>query len=118
MDYTPADADVLRLYQAYFARTPDLGGAKYWIESVLRQGYSVEQIALWMSETQEFTNNYAGKSNGEYMSAVYGNVLGRTPDSEGYAYWLDLLDSGQLDRSGVVFWIAQNEEFRRQFQFD
>ncbi len=116
-DYEATDADVLRLYQAYFARTPDLGGAKYWILEVLRGGFTVEQIAGFMSDSQEFENNYAGTNNQEYMNAVYTNVLGRNADEEGFAYWLDLLNTDQLDRSGVVYWIAQNAEFKLAHPF-
>lgn len=70
-----------------------------------------------MSGSQEFENRYSGTDDQEYMNAVYANVLGRDADDEGFAYWLDLLDSGQLDRSGVVFWIAQNTEFKSAYPF-
>lgn len=111
-----ADAPVLRLYQAYFNRAPDVDGAKYWL-GIRRDGYDLLDIAGFMSVSKEFANTYAGTSDAEYVELVYQNVLGRGFDQEGYDYWLGLLESGQLDRPGIVFWITQNTEFIVNYPF-
>ena len=43
--------------------------------------------------------------------AFISNVLGRYYDQAGFHYWLGLLETGQLNRGGVVRWIAANNEF-------
>ena len=43
---------------------------------------------------------------------IYANVLNRPPDNQGFEYGLGLLNDGQLNRGGVVRWIAANPEFR------
>lgn len=108
--------DVLRLYQAFFDRTPDLAGAKYWLRTNT-SGYRLDQIAESFALSEEFTNDYAGSSNAEYLEAVYENVLGRAYDQAGFDYWLGLLDSGHLTRGGVVRWVAANDEFRMRHPF-
>ncbi len=121
VDYSyQADAPVLRLYQAFFNRAPDLEGAKYWL-GIRRQGFSALQIAGFMSASQEFRNNYDGTDNAEFTRRVYTNVLGRDFDQAGYDYWLDLLNKGParngLDRPGMVFYVTDNDEFRNNYRF-
>lgn len=120
-DYNYAkDGPVLRLYQAFFAREPDLSGAKYWL-NIRRQGFTALQIAAFMSASTEFRNTYGGTSNAEFTERVYTNVLGRDFDQGGYEYWLGLLDRGAahggLDRPSMVFYVTDNDEFRRNYPF-
>ncbi len=110
------DAPVLRLYQAYFNRLPDLAGAKYWL-GIRRDSHSLRQIAGYMAGGQEFADNYDDTTNAQYLGRVYQNVLDRPYDQAGYDYWLDLLDTGQLDRVGVVFFMAGGTEFISNFPF-
>lgn len=126
-DYSfQAHAPKLRLYQAIFDRTPDVGGAKYWID-INNQGHDVLAIAGFMSGSAEWTNNYAGTSDREFLTRVYSNVLGRDFDQGGFNYWLDTLlgtnsyggnpEFKKLDRSEVVFYITANPEFTSAYPF-
>ncbi len=108
--FSQADAQVLRLYLAFFNRQPDPGGANYWV-AVRFNGESLQSISGFFTQSQEFANNYAGTSNEEFLERVYTNVLGRDYDQSGFDYWLNLLETGQLDRGGVVQWISLNGEF-------
>lgn len=105
-----ADAEVLRLYHAFFDRQPDATGALYWID-LARSGTSITDIAFNFAKSREFGNKYDGASNTEFLQQVYQNVLGRQPDSAGFEYWLNLLDSGELGQGSAVRWIAANAEF-------
>ena len=81
-----------RLYQAAFARTPDLGGLGYWIAQV-DDGAKLFDLANGFLGSNEFASKYgASPTNAEYTRALYVNVLGREPDADGYAYWNALLD--------------------------
>lgn len=83
-----------RLYQAAFARTPDMEGLGYWI-SVVDSGASLWNIADGFIGSEEFKLKYGDNpSNAEYTRALYANVLGREPDDFGYDYWNAAL-SGQ-----------------------
>lgn len=116
-DYSNSkDAPVLRLYQAFFNRTPDVAGAKYWI-SVRRQGYNALRIAGFMSGSAEFKGLYDGTSDAEFVTAVYQNVLGRGYDQAGYDYWLGLVRRGELSRPAMVFYVTANQEFIRNYGF-
>lgn len=103
-DFISAHADILRLYQAFFSRDPDVGGAQYWINQY-RGGQSVRRIADRFTGTPEFEGLYAGTTNAEYVERVYQNILGRGPDQAGRTYWVGQLDSG-MGRGEMVVLIA------------
>lgn len=120
------DAPILRLYQAYFNRLPDLIGSIYWLD-IRRAGYGQLQIAGFMAGSQEFANNYAGTSDEEYLRRVYQNVLGRNYDQAGFNYWLDAVRGTNefggnplrkdLSRAEVVFYFTGGEEFIRNYPY-
>lgn len=80
---TVAQADLYRLYDASFNRTPDLAGFAYWAGS----GLDSAAIASAFASSAEFTTLYAG-DRPAIVTALYRNVLDRDPDAEGLAYWL------------------------------
>ncbi len=121
------DPEILRLYQAFFNREPDVGGAIYWIG--IRKEFGALEIAQsFPSASAEFQNVYQdAPSDEEFLTRVYSNMLDRVPDQDGFDYWLDILggtnESGQNptlaqgDRGAVVFYVAINEEFINQFPY-
>ncbi len=119
-------AQILRLYQAIFGRAPDLDGAKYWID-INNRGFSVFAIAGFMAESQEWANTYADKTNEEFVTEMYSNVLGRNYDQAGRDYWLDLVDGTnlhgnnpenvRLPRHETVFFVTNSAEFINSYPF-
>ncbi len=109
-DFAAQDSNVLRLYWAFFNRQPDLGGAKYWLETS-RAGASLDDISYQFSTSAEFDAKYGQTTDAQFVDVIYGNVLGREPDQAGYEYWYRLVVSGELERHEVVRWIAANQEF-------
>ncbi|MFW2383906.1 MAG: DUF4214 domain-containing protein [Acidimicrobiales bacterium] len=108
--FTKSDADILRLYLAFFNREAEIGGANYWL-GLSAAGVSIDRISAEFAVSQEFQNTYGSVNNEGYLQILYQNVLGRQPDQAGFNYWLGLLNSGQLDRGGVVRWVANDVEF-------
>ncbi|MGI9609385.1 MAG: alpha/beta fold hydrolase, partial [Acidimicrobiia bacterium] len=115
-DFYTEYATVLRLYKAFFDRNPDVVGAKYWIR-IYREGNDVASIATAFEQSQEFRNRYGTPTNEQFLENLYQNVLGRPSDAAGFAYWLGLLNSGQLDRGGVVQYVAGDTEFTDNNRF-
>ncbi|MCK9474138.1 DUF4214 domain-containing protein, partial [Sulfurimonas sp.] len=86
------------LYTAYFNRAPDAAGLAYW-ESELDNGVlNFSQITSnWANEQQEFTDIYGENIDSDALiTQVYANVLGRTPDTDGAAYWNAELSNGNI----------------------
>lgn len=120
------DQEIMRLYAAFFNRTPDVGGVQYWIGvskgEVDGRTYTTKEIAQFFEPTQEFQNAFEKVSNAQFVDTVYSNVLARTPEAEGLAYWNDILNGTNLssanpenkraaNRGELVFFVAINDEF-------
>jgi len=95
LDIDGTGGQVYRVYQAAFDRAPDLQGLGYWIAQ-MDKGLSLVQVAGNFVNSAEFAQLYGGASasNETFLSKLYSNVLHRTPDPDGYAYWVDVLAHG------------------------
>jgi hypothetical protein len=79
------------LYQAAFNRTPDLVGLGFWIYS-LDVGTNINTVAGDFITSPEFIGLYgANPTNSSFVTNLYANVLHRTPDTNGYNFWMGLL---------------------------
>lgn len=86
-------AALTELYIAYFNRAPDAIGLFYWGDQ-MAGGMSLREIAAHFFDQPETRAMYGSLDDlPSFVTAVYQNVLGRAPDAEGLAYWLDQLES-------------------------
>lgn len=116
-DYVAADAQVLRLYRAFFARYPDLSGAKFWL-AAFHDGTTIERIAACFADSTEFREIYGTDvDDGTFVSIVYTNVLERTPESGGYTFWTTQLASGAWSREAMVQYVANSPEATAAWPF-
>lgn len=116
-DYLASDADVLRIYHALLARTPDIDGTKYWLAQT-RAGTNLDGIAWGFSQSAEFTQKYGALTDEQFVTQVYTNVLGRPADAAGREYWLGEVRSGKLTKHGVVRWMAESAEFKTAHPYE
>ncbi len=135
-DFKPEHANLLRLYQAFFNRPPDLVGAKYWLgqwDNVVAAGPTPQrpeghdllgEFAQFFTQVPEFTNTYGDAGNAEFLTRVYNNMLGRVPDADGYDYWLSYLEGTnpeqpgvELTKGGMMRWVTLDVEFVSLYPF-
>lgn len=109
-DFTPADANLLRLYYVFFDREPDVGGARYWIDRS-RNDLGYVEIAAFFAASPEFNDTYGTLTNAEFVTLLYRNSLEREPDGEGFEFWVDQLDQGLRSRAEVVRQFGFSPEF-------
>lgn len=84
-----------RLYQAAFARTPDIGGLSYWVDVLDSGAEDLATVAGEFLRSNEFQQLYGTNvSNGTFLTHLYQNILHRAPDAGGFNYWKGLLDTG------------------------
>jgi len=97
-----------RLYQAAFDRQPDLPGLGFQINA-LDQGFALHDVAQNFLNSPEFQSLYGAHVSDEaYITALYGNVLHRAPDTGGYAYQLDALKT--YDRAQLLVNFSESPE--------
>ena len=93
---------IIELYIAYFNRAPDAVGLAFWGNSFAK-GVGMQEMAMMFIDQDETRAAYPDTmSNAAFATAVYNNVLGRQPDAEGFAFWVDLLNRGRLGRDTFI----------------
>lgn len=82
-----------RIYKAAFDRNPDAGGLGFWIAQ-MDKGMDVVEVAARFIDSVEFRSLYGQQpSNAEFLTKVYSNVLDRTPDQAGLAWWVNEMNT-------------------------
>jgi hypothetical protein len=68
------------------------------------------QIAAGIAASPEFLADHGSQTNAAFVTTLYQDGLGRTPDPAGLASWTTALNSGTLSRSAVLLGIATSPE--------
>jgi hypothetical protein len=110
-DAEQTDGPAIRLYTAYFGRTPDTGGVKYWSKK-LRSGTTLLNVSDFFSTSSEFKNTYGDIDEAEFVALIYKNVLLRNPDGTGFSFWTRQLQSGRYSRAEVMIGFSESSEFK------
>jgi serralysin len=101
---------VYRLYQAAFARTPDMAGLKHNI-GLVDGGFNLQQMSTAFLASAEFQQLYgANVSDQTYINALYNNVLHRNADAAGLAGWQTLLNNGSWNRTTILIGFSESPE--------
>ncbi len=99
-----------RMYQAAFDRAPDAGGLGFWI-AVMDHGVSQLDVSAGFVNSPEFKALYgANPTNEDLLNRMYQNVLHRTPDAGGYAFWLNVLDKKLATVPAVLAAFSESPE--------
>jgi len=99
-----------RLYQAAFARQPDVSGLSFWIGQ-MDAGASLPTVAAQFIGSAEFISQYgANPSNADFVTLLYQNVLNRLPDAGGLAFWVNQLNAGTITRPEVLIGFSESVE--------
>lgn len=103
--------EAYRIYQAAFGRTPDSAGLAYWIGQIDNGADLVDVASQFMTSTNEFSNMYGSNpTTSEFVDRLYQNVLGRSGEAAGVAYWEGQLYSGAENRAQVMVGFSESAE--------
>ncbi|MEM9969008.1 MAG: DUF4214 domain-containing protein [Pseudomonadota bacterium] len=90
------------VYVAYFNRAADAEGLYFWADA-LAEGTDLEGIAELFFEQVETRALYTDPNDtNAFVTAVYDNVLGRTPDQSGFEFWQGVLARGEVSQGRFV----------------
>ena len=104
-----AEGQILRLYQAVFLRTPGDNALEFWTDSLRTQ--RLTGIANFFTESPEFNSRYGALSDRQFVTLIYRNVLGRTPNTSEVDFWAGQLFAGS-SRGEVLVGFSESLEFR------
>jgi hypothetical protein len=98
------------LYKAAFNRTPDAGGLGYWINQ-MDKGMSYSDVAKNFVTSAEFKTAFGGANPtvNTLVTKLYNNVLARTPDAGGLAFWQNKLNTGWTTADVLGFFSTSGE---------
>jgi hypothetical protein len=99
------------LYKAAFNRTPDAGGLGYWI-SKMDSGMSYSDVANNFVNSAEFKTAFGGANPtvNTLVTKLYNNVLNRTPDAGGLAFWQNKLSNEGWTTADVLGFFSTSGE--------
>lgn len=102
---------VYRLYQAAFARTPDEGGFRFWVDQHNNNNQSFNSISSQFIASTEFKTKYGSNpTNAQLVDLLYQNVLGRAGEAGGVSYWNNELNTGHQSKEQVLIGFAGSPE--------
>jgi hypothetical protein len=100
---------VTRVYLAVLDRSPDDEGLAYWVGEYKR-GVALLDIGAAFMVSDEWRQRFGSVDKEGFVDLLYGNVLDRSADAEGRAYWLSSLNDG-VARAEVVLQFSESAEF-------
>jgi hypothetical protein len=116
---TPASANAqsaARLYWAELGRAPDTAGLKFWTSQLSSGAATLTTEADALASSPEFAARFPNLDNAGFVTQLYQNVLGRTPDAAGLNTWTTALASGTT-RGGVTTSFSESTEAKARFEF-
>ena len=106
---------VFRLYNAAFARLPDAAGLQNWIGANSNGSRTYLESAEEFASSKEFSIRYGSNvSDTDYVTTLYSNVLGRSPDLPGLNHYTNLLSGGK-SRGALLLDFSESPENRQLF---
>jgi hypothetical protein len=104
-------APVVRLYFATFLRVPDYAGLVANAALVRNGTVTPAQLADFFAASPEFAATYGALDDTQFVTLLYGNVLGRAPDQAGLDGWVALLQGG-MSRGQVLLGFSESAEYQ------
>ncbi|WP_371325498.1 DUF4214 domain-containing protein [Dechloromonas sp. ZY10] len=101
---------VARLYFGALNRLPDDAGMDSWMTQVL-SGTPVAAIASNFVASSEFTSRFDTQSLESFVDRMYQNVMSRSADANGKAYWVQKLNAG-ASKGEVVLGFTESPEYK------
>lgn len=113
---TDADATVARMYEAFYGSSATSEGLYSWWNAVDSGQTTVAGVAqAFLNSTQaDIAGLGSTLSIEEYVNNLYGRVLQREPEQDGYNYWVGELKSGHVTRADVLAFFSGSSEETEQ----
>jgi hypothetical protein len=95
-------------YQRYLGRAPDAGGLAFWLYGMQQGLVTDERLEAGFIGSQEYINNHGG-AGAAWVTGMYRDLLGRTPQPDEVAYWVNNLNHG-MSTAAVAYGFAASRE--------
>jgi hypothetical protein len=99
--------EVDKLYATYLHRDADPSGRAGWVNKMLA-GASETDVALGLVTSSEYMGAHAGPES--FVTALFSDGLGRSPDPSGLAFWEQVAQNPSLGPGAVALGILTSPE--------
>ncbi len=99
---------VLRMYTSCLGREAEAGGLANWVKALNNGSANSRDIALGFFFSQEFIQQ--NNDNSTFLNKLYLTIMGREADADGYANWMQVLNSG-VSRKTVLNGFIESAEW-------
>lgn len=80
-------------YHTYLNRAPEAGGLSFWVNRFATQGLTERQAVYFFTISPEYQADH--KSDTDFVTALYQDVLLRTPSASDLSSWQTAMSGGQ-----------------------
>ena len=101
-------AFTVRFYNIILDREADPGGLDFWVGQLRDKKATGVDIAKFFFNSEEYKSK--NPSDADFINAVYKTMFDRVADTEGFNYWLGLLNQG-VSRDEIIEKMADTPEF-------
>ncbi|MGY4877701.1 DUF4214 domain-containing protein [Vreelandella aquamarina] len=98
---------LMRLYDGALDRAADGEGLGYWLDNM--DTLTLNQVGDYFVASEEFQAKHGDLDDSGFIDLMYNNVLERSADAEGKAYWVEQLASGD-SQGAVLVGFTQSDE--------
>jgi hypothetical protein len=103
--------EVYRLYRASFARAPELGAVKYYLNDLEVNNLSLKNVAANFIASPEFASKYgADVTDTQFINALYQNVLSRAPVASELSWYLNQFNTKAMDHQAALIGFSESPE--------
>lgn len=107
---------IVRLYGAYFGRSPDAEGFAFWLDKINSGEWTNSGASTYFANSPEFVERFGSDlSDGDFINRLYLNALCREPEPSGRSFWVGKLEEG-MSRGQMVLLVSDSDEFREVTQ--
>lgn len=109
-------AQVMRLYDAAFNRSPDQSGFEAQLDTLENGSQTLDSLAQAFVDSVEFQSQYGSLNNQQFVEQMYLFCLNRTGDAPGVNAWTTSLNNGSMTRAQVLLAFSESGEHKDLLQ--
>lgn len=109
--YAQYAPQVQEMYVAYYGRPADPGGLEYWSKRIYEANGKLDEIIQDFGNSSEADARFKSLGVEGAVVALYRQLFGREPDSEGFNYYVNGIKEGRFSLvtvSANIFYGAQS----------
>ena len=111
-EYAKYGLFIVSNYLGILGREPEIDGYQFWLNRMRALGKPQTDVINGFLASPEYQSRFGNPDVPTFVTSLYRNVLGRAPDADGFAFWLNLLNTSQKTRPEVVQGFVTSVEFQ------